>query len=59
MAERGSRIELALAARSKPERRAPTLADRHDLSIDELVPQIDGGPLALFDEYRCLPCAPT
>jgi copper type II ascorbate-dependent monooxygenase-like protein len=31
----------------------PTLEDGHDLSIPEFVPQIDGGPLALFDEYRC------
>jgi len=31
----------------------PTLEDGHDISIPEFVPQIDGGPLALFDEYRC------
>ena len=33
----------------------PRLEDGHDVSIPEYTPQIDGGPLALFDEYRCFP----
>jgi copper type II ascorbate-dependent monooxygenase-like protein len=31
----------------------PTLEDGHDIAIPEFVPRVDGGPLALFDEYRC------
>jgi Copper type II ascorbate-dependent monooxygenase, C-terminal domain/Copper type II ascorbate-dependent monooxygenase, N-terminal domain len=31
----------------------PRLEDGTDISIPEFLPQIVGGPLALFDEYRC------
>jgi hypothetical protein len=42
----GTPVEAAIPS-------VPTLEDGHDISIPEFVPQIDGGPLALFDEYRC------
>ncbi|HTV18637.1 MAG TPA: hypothetical protein VMG12_08205 [Polyangiaceae bacterium] len=44
----GSPVELVRPA-------LPVLAGATDFALPEFMPQITGGPLAEFDEYRCLP----
>lgn len=47
-AREGTRVELTRAP-------LPVLEGATEFSLPEFLPQIAGGPLAEFDEYRCLP----